>query len=355
MLRKIYFIGVFIALSINNFAQTEPSEPKKSNFSFSGSVDGYFRADLNQNVLNNRTSFTNSTGKIALGMVSTKVDYSNKKISFTADLGAGKRMKEFAYNDQGVFSFVKQLYASYAATDWLKFTAGTWATHVGYELLDPAGNKNYSMSYLFSYGPFLHTGVKSEFSFGKSGIMLGVANPTDYRSAPTPNKKALLFQFSQEITENIKVYLNYAGGQRPSDLAKTRQFDLVMTAKISEKLSTGLNTTITGVKTLQNGNYTDADTWGGVATYINYAPAEKFGINLRTEVFNDKKQLAALGTANYGASIFANTLSANFPVGPVTMIPEIRIESATNKIYATKLGSEKATTTSLLIGAYYAF
>lgn len=355
MLRKISLILGLRALSIHAIAQTETEKEKKSNLSFSGSVDGYFRADLNQNVTNNRTSFTNSTGKIALGMASGKVDYTLKKFSFTADLGIGNRAKEFAYNDKGALSIVKQLFASYAAADWLKLTAGTWATHVGYELLDPAGNKNYSMSYLFSYGPFLHTGVKSEFSVGKTGLMLGIANPTDYRSAPTPNKKSLLLQFTQELTDDIKLYLNYVGAARPTDQAKTRQIDLVLTAKLSEKLNAGFNSTITRVRMQENGIYNAAGTWGGIATYLSYAPKEKLSVNLRTERFNDKSQLAAMGLANYGASVFANTLSVNFTIGPVTMVPEVRLESASNKIYATKLGTERSTNASLLVGAYYTF
>lgn len=167
MLRKISLILGLTALSIHAIAQTETEKEKKSNLSFRGSVDGYFRADLNQNVTNNRTSFTNSTGKIALGMASGKVDYTLKKFSFTADLGIGNRAKEFAYNDKGALSIVKQLFASYAAADWLKLTAGTWATHVGYELLDPAGNKNYSKSYLFCTDLFCIPASNLNLALGK--------------------------------------------------------------------------------------------------------------------------------------------------------------------------------------------
>ena len=40
----------------------------------------------------------------------------------------------------------------------------SWATHVGYELVDAYLNRNYSMSYMFSYGPFFHTGIKADFA-----------------------------------------------------------------------------------------------------------------------------------------------------------------------------------------------
>ena len=39
---------------------------------------------------------------------------------------------------------------------------GKWFTHVGYELSDAYLNRNYSMDYMFSYGPFFHTGIKMD-------------------------------------------------------------------------------------------------------------------------------------------------------------------------------------------------
>lgn len=355
MLRKLYVIGSFITMTLNAMAQTDSATDKKSSFTFSGSVDGYFRSDFAKDAGNNRTSFTNSTGKIALGMVSAKVDFSAKKFSFTADLGVGKRAKEFAYNDKGALAYVKQLYAAYAATDWLKFTAGTWATHVGYELVDPFGNRNYSMSYMFSYGPFLHTGAKADLTFGSTGLMVGVASPTDYRNAPDPNKKALLFQFSQAITEDIKIYLNYVGAQRPSDSAKTDQFDLVLTAKLSDKFNIGLNGTVCNIKTQSRNVYGDGSAWSGIATYLNFDPVEKFGITLRSEIFNDKNQLAALGAAKSGASIFANTISGNIKFGKFTLVPELRLESARENVFYSKTGTAKGSASSFLLAAYYKF
>jgi hypothetical protein len=39
----------------------------------------------------------------------------------------------------------------------------------------------------------LQTGVKADFSFGKSSdFMIGISNATDYRDPPNPNKKIVL-------------------------------------------------------------------------------------------------------------------------------------------------------------------
>ncbi|MBM3444069.1 MAG: porin [Bacteroidetes bacterium] len=352
MLRKLCLFALMLNASLVLFAQEDSTE-KKSPFTFTGFVDGYFRSDLASNLANNRTSFTNSTGKLALGMISVRGDYSVGKFSFTADLGYGKRATEFAYNDKGALSYVKQLYASVAPTDWLKLTVGSWATHVGYELVDPYANRNYSMSYMFSYGPFLHTGIKADLTFGATGIMVGLANPTDYRKAPAPNKKSVLIQLSQAINDNVKLYLNYVGGQRPTDYAKTRQVDLVLTAKASDKFNVGVNGTVTSVRLPSGSSYLAAKTWSGLAGYFNYDPKETIGITLRSEVFNDANQLAALSSASKGASIFANTLSANIKLKKFTIIPEYRLETASAGVFYNKTGNGKKSASNFLIAAYF--
>ena len=100
----------------------------------------------------------------------------------------------------------------------LKFTFGSWATHVGYELVDAYLNRNYSMSYMFSYGPFFHTGLKADISLGgKSAFMVGVTNPTDLRTA-TNMPKMFIGQFSTGSKDDkFKAWLNFQGGKFADD------------------------------------------------------------------------------------------------------------------------------------------
>ena len=59
---------------------------------------------------------------------------------------------------------IKQAYLSYSPSAKVKFTMGKWFTHVGYEVPDAYLNRNYSMDYMFTYGPFFHTGIKMDVS-----------------------------------------------------------------------------------------------------------------------------------------------------------------------------------------------
>ncbi|HEY0434483.1 MAG TPA: outer membrane beta-barrel protein, partial [Chitinophagaceae bacterium] len=184
----------------------------KGTFTLSGSLDAYYRYNF-QNAkdsghINNYTSFTNSQNSFELGMASVKGEYTVGKVDGVVDLGFGRRAQEFSYNDAGTTAAIKQAYVSYAPSDKVKFTMGKWATHIGYELLDAYLNRNYSMDYMFSYGPFFHTGIKMDVTASKNfGLMVGVSNPNDMTTA-TFSKKWLLGQvhFASTSTK-VNVYL----------------------------------------------------------------------------------------------------------------------------------------------------
>lgn len=357
MLKKILVSTIILVGSTPLFAQNTAEKTEKKNFTISGYVDGYYRFDLAKTASNNRSSFTNSHNSFQLGMASLKFEGTSGKLGFVADLGIGKRANEFDYNDAGLARGIKQLYATYSPTDWLKVSAGTWATHIGYELVDPHLNRNYSMSYMFSWGPFTHTGIKADFTSGKSGFMIGISNPTDFRTIPAKTKKFVIAQYSYAASDDIKLYLNYVGGFG-LDSIKRRQLDLVASAKLSSTISLGYNATyqhtIAKTEAAKRANE-GAKNWWGSAIYLNYDPTEKIGFTLRSELFSDKNQLTALSTVPVGANIFANTISCNIKAKKLTLIPEVRLESSKQNVFFSKNGGMSSSAASLLLAAVYTF
>ena len=353
MLRKLILSAATVALFTHPVAQD--STATKPTFVISGYVDAYYRFNLSNpkketESFNNFTSFTNSQNSFELGMASVKLEHSMGKVGAVVDLGFGKRAEEFSYADDATRFAIKQAYLTYSPAANLKLTAGSWATHVGYELVDPYLNRNYSMSYMFSYGPFAHTGLKADLALGKSGLMLGFANPTDLKSADF-SRKFMIAQYSlSAIDDKVKLYVNYQGG-KPADGAKMNQYDLTVSAAVSEKFSLGYNGTVQSVKAKDaNGKFGDASSWWGSALYFNVDPSTAFGLTLRSEYFSNKK--AVVGAPEAG--IFANTLSANFRVGPLTIIPELRLENASAPIYTKgdAVASKKSTSTALVAAVY---
>jgi Putative beta-barrel porin-2, OmpL-like. bbp2 len=373
MLQKIFATGIVLSLFISGIAQevavsqsTQPAvdsvinvteEEKKPALSITGGADAYWRYDFGKTRMNNLTSFTNSHNAFELGMATVKLEHKTEKVGVVVDLGFGKRAQEFSYNDQGILAAIKQLYVTYSPATWVKFTAGSWATHVGYELVDAQFNRNYSMSYMFTNGPFFHTGLKADFTAGKHGFMLGVANPTDYKYVPDGqiNRKAFLAQYSVAFTDNVKAYLNYVGSQAPMDSSKSSQFDLVLTGKVSDKFSLGYNGTVNSMKYRQTDKYSDAQSWWASALYLNVDPTTKFGLTLRGEYFSDKNAIKMFNGYTDGGSIFATTLSANLRIHSFVIIPEFRVDSASESIFQNKSGSSKSSFASFMIAAVYGF
>ena len=351
MLRKISMplagMLMIFGASAQDSAKVAPA------LTISGSADVYYKYDFKKNGDNSLTSFTPANDQFALGMASVKFDYKKSKTEIVADLGFGDRAKAFAYNDDGIVQAIKQLYISYSINSTVKLTAGTWGTHVGYEVLDPQLNRNYSMSYMFTNGPFSHTGFKADFTFGKSGLMVGIANPTDYRSVPNGvGAKNVIAQYSYAASDKFKGYLNFVGGKDISE-NKSAQVDLTITSKLSDLFSLGYNGTINTSKAYDatTDKYSSSRKWFGSALYVNLDPKPYLGFTFRGEYFNDKDAVK-LGA---GGNIFAATLSANIKVDGLTFIPEIRFDNSSEENFVDKNGLGKKSAANFLLAAVYSF
>jgi hypothetical protein len=356
MLRKISALAIVCS---SLFLTAKAQDSTTGTLKITGSVDGYYRFNFNnaKDVAdpfglnhNSRTSFTNSSNSFELGMASVKFDYSKGKIGAVADLGFGTRATEFSYAEGGILSAIKQAYVTYSPTDKIKFTMGKWATHMGYELVDPQLNRNYSMSHLFTYGPFTHTGIKADFTLGGGfGLMVGVANPTDLISAPFA-KKNFIAQVSK-TSEHVNLYLNYVGGKDLGDNS-INQIGLTALAPITSKFGLGLDA---AYKTVDPSAAGPNVSWWGTALYVNIDPTDKFGITLRGEHFADDD-----GVAGFGTGITAGTLSFNIkPVPGIMIVPEFRIDGAGAPTYYknsdTPGAASQKSTGSFILAAVVSF
>src|SRR5450631_4715319 len=154
-------IGFFATAKAQDSTKTAAPAPKADTVvpspatTFSGSLDLYYRYNFANppGSFNNYTSFTNSQNSFELGMATIRADHSWSKAGVTVELGFGRRAQEFSYND-GVtsttnpyfsLSNVVQAFVYYNISDKIKLTAGKWGTHIGYEVVDAASNRNYSM------------------------------------------------------------------------------------------------------------------------------------------------------------------------------------------------------------------
>ena len=317
---------------------------------FAGSADFYYKYDFAE-VNNSFTSFTKSHDSFEIGMVSIVASHKSGKASVFADLGFGNRASEFTYNDAANTFMIKQFYVTYDFTSSFKVIAGSFATHLGYELVDAIDNKNYSMSYTFTNGPFFNTGVKAQYTAGKHLFMAGITNPTDYKttSDATSKQKTIIGQIGY-VTDSGNAYFNFtSGSSNPVSTKNKTQFDFVGIKKLNSKLALGFNGTYAMVKDDYD-SALDAN-WFSLVGYASYAVKSKLSLSYRLEYFDDAE--GALYATK--PSIIANTLSLNFKEGNLKFIPEIRFDSSSRDIFNKKDGTPTSSSANVLLATTYSF
>ncbi|MFC6876633.1 porin [Flavobacterium myungsuense] len=322
-MKKVLLILALALTTSMTFAQDTPLE-------ISGSGDLYYKYDLSKNA-NIGTSFATDQNSASLGMVAIALKKKTGKTSFVSEVSFGPRGAGQSIPDVGGQSFhIQNLYASYAATEKLTLTAGYMATFVGYEVISPLGNLNYSTSYLFTNGPFQNAGVKANYAFSsKVGLMVGAFNDqwNVYKANPAFGLNAFGAQLSLAPVEGLTAYINFLDGSASGTI-----IDLTAAYQITEKFKLGVNAA-------DYSGTADDTGYNGFAVYPSYAFSKTFGLALRAENFTAKKNSVysanGFSTGVTGdESVTALTLSANLKSGNLTFIPEFRMDSGSKEMFS---------------------
>lgn len=330
---------LFAATSL--FAQDDTKK-----LSITGSVDTYYQTNLTSaddaiatdddgNPVNQSfgTSFANQTG-FALGMANVVLGYEGEKTGVVADLAFGPRGDEAIIGNS---SPVNQLYAYWNVSDKVTLTAGRFNTFLGYEVISPTANFNYSTSYLFSNGPFTQVGLKADFALSDDfSLMLAAMNATDTENNTTGDyslgaQLGYKGQFLNVIlldNDNLGFEIDYTGG-----------FDL------SDSFFLGINAAYKD---------NDGDGFYGAALYPQYAVNDAFSIGLRGEYFSSLEDEGPIGADN---NVFATTLTGSYTVENLTIKPEFRIDTTSNDSFIDNDGiaDSSKNLATFLVGAIYAF
>lgn len=296
-------------------AQETTDEPLQ----ISGSADVYYKYDFAKRP-NIGTYFDSDHNSLSLGMLDVALKKKTGKTSFVGEMSFGPRgqFQSIPNGDgnqanAGNSFHIQNLYASYAFTDKFSMTAGYMGTFIGYEVIAPTGNFNYSTSYLFSYGPFQNAGIKGTYAFSsKVSLMVGLFN--DWNVYQDFNGMSHIgAQLMVSPVEGWAAYLNVLSGA--ADGAKNGTvLDLTTSYQVTEKVKIGLNAADYSVK--------DGGGYGGGALYLQNAFTPNVALGLRGELFTQK------GVADIPSKdVTSITVSGNLKSGGLTFIPEIRFDN----------------------------
>jgi hypothetical protein len=331
-------------------------EETKKKFSLSGSVDAYFKSNITgpneasvdeaetPYFLTPNSSFANRSG-FSLGMANVIASYEGEKVGFVADLVFGPRGEDAVFLSVGSSNIVNQLYVYWNLTEKVTLTFGNFNTFLGYEVISPVANFNYSTSYMFSYGPFSHTGLKADIALSEDfSLLLAVMNSTDYTEINLDGS----YTFGGQLSYKDQ-FLNLIYGDQTGTTGTTFQIDYTGGTNITEAFFLGANATY---------NDTDGAEFYGVALYPQYQISESFALGARGEYFAEIAGGAgAIGVYDTegDANVFAITLTGSYRIDGLIIKPELRLDSTSEESFIDNDLIPTKSLASFLIGAIYEF
>ncbi|MEH3112703.1 porin [Pedobacter terrae] len=338
------FLTAIFAMASTTCALAQETE--SSPLEISGSVDTYFKYDFAKNPLNAKTSFVTDHNSVSLGMIDIALKKKTGKASFVGELSFGPRGQSQSIPDAaaGGSSFnIQNLYVNYDFTDEFSMTAGYMGTFIGYEVISPVGNFNYSTSYLFTNGPFQNAGIKATYKFSdKVSLMAGVFNDWNVYSA-TRGVSAVGGQLMVAPVEGWTAYINALSGAGFGGYGTI--VDLTTAYQITEKFKLALNAANYDIK-----DNAVPGSYAGAALYPQYAVSDAVTLGLRGEYFKLKEAGVVPETA-----FTAVTLTANIKSGGLTFIPEVRLDHNKDKPFFNKSGGAAPNGGQFSLAAVYAF
>jgi hypothetical protein len=362
-MKKKLLLVLFAAagFSLASKAQDTVKTTSDAPLVFNGSVDTYFKSDFSGHA-NIPTSFANENSSISIGMLDLGLKKSVGKASFVGELSFGPRgqQQSIPNADPGLVTFpttsttgvgyssyhIQNLYVNYNITDKFALTAGYMSTFIGYEVISPVGNFNYSTSYLFTNGPFQNAGFKATYTFSPAvSLMAGIFN--DYWNVYQSAGKVNNFGAQLMVTpvKNWTAYLNVITGS-----SYGTELDLTTNYQITAAFKLGLNAAEFSASNGVTGGFS------GVALYPQIAVSKAVTLGVRGEYFKTKTGAFYTSGPPPGESVTGITVTANIKAGPLTFIPEVRFDnSSKSDLFTDGAGAYTTSASQFLLAAVYAF
>lgn len=250
---------------------------------------------------------------------------------------------------------LQQAYVSYVAPlgSGLRFDAGKFGTHCGYEVIEgyDGYNDNATRSFLFGYAePASHTGLKATYAFsGTVSAMVEVVNGWD-NVKDSNSSKSVGGQVALALPSNASLAFNFmVGPERAGVNGDNRTFlNVVGSWKLASGSALGLDA-VWATEENAAGAGQDA-TWSGLALYGRLGVSRSFALVLRAEVFDDPDGVRT-GTPQTLSEL---TLTPELKLAPgLVLRADLRLDHSTSDVFEKEAGLTGTQPTVLLNALYF--
>ena len=313
---------------------------EEATFNVSGSVDAYFRANLTSGNTGDANTvlgtgdysiFNNDSG-FSAGLANVTLSYEGETVGFIADLAYGPRMD--AWNSGEV---VNEAYMYWNASDKVMLMMGRFNSWMGYERLSAANNFHYSMSHMYSYSARNFNGLVAQFDLGtdlRGGV--GVMNQVNDLDGNTGK-----FSVAAGLTYKETTSLSFASSDEQSFIDFKTAFD------VSDNFNVKLNAHIAD---FGDDGFALGESFTSISAYPQIKSSDKMSWGMRLEYMMIDE--AVTGDE---LNVFTPTLTARYSVGSLTIIPELRLDSASEDIFTDNDGEAAGGLTAFNLAMVYTF
>ena len=336
-----------------------------------GVVDGYYSYNTNQvDMFTQGRAFDVRHNAFSLQLARigfNKAASTDSPLGFRLDVGLGETVDRIIsvsdYSRNEATKHLLQAYVSYVAPvgKGLTIDFGKMYTPVGAEVIDTKDNFNYSRGWLFTYGPYYHTGFRAKYAFNDKVALTGfLFNGWDNLYENNHNRnagKTTGLQLSLNPTKKFALTQTYLGGPE-APLANVPAVsrrdnwrniaDTVATYLVTDKL------TLTGnfVAGSDGDDAGKRGKWTGFSGYLKYAFNSRLAFSPRFEIFDDSDGLRT-GTAQTVKGVtltqevkLVNNLLTRF---------EFRRDYSNRKFFTNASGTTLNHQNTFIVGLSYAF
>jgi len=314
---------------------------EEATFNVSGSVDAYFRANLTSNNTGDANTVVGTTGDFSIfnndsgfsaGLANVTLSYEGETVGFIADLAYGPRMD--AWNSGEV---VNEAYMYWNASDKVMLMMGRFNSWMGYERLSAANNFHYSMSHMYSYSARNFNGLVAQFDLGsdlRGGV--GVMNQVNDLDGNTGK-----FSVAAGLTYKETTSLSFASSDEQSFIDFKTAFD------VSDNFNVKLNAHIAD---FGDDGFALGESFTSISAYPQIKSSDKMSWGMRLEYM-----MIDEAVTGDDLNVFTPTLTGRYSVGDLTIIPELRLDSASEDIFTDNDGEAAGGLTAFNLAMVYTF
>ena len=277
---------------------------KTLGISFSGYLEGSYTQNFNNpsNGINqlrifdvNANEFRPNVAKFVLDREADANGTDWERAGFHVKFNAGKDSKFIGGTNLSPYADFQEFYAQYVLPvgTGLDIKAGRINTLIGFEGLESPENPNYSRSWLFGLGqPFTTFGVRASYEFSKQvSFSIGGINSITSATGDSTNKPMVESALVLTPTERFKATFYGLFGPRPGQRPRSEGNRLLgggfVTYQLNEKTSMVLEAYYANQERASDLSRGGNARWDGVAGYFIYDVTKQWGVQVRSEIFED--------------------------------------------------------------------